>query len=286
MDIRLYLRGLKGAMLNRSIALKYPWNAKSRFDQIKPISEGLIELCEVQAEPIHQFMRKIPEYLPAFRTFTTTKGTSPESVYWQNNYLPGLDIVALYTMMRTLNPGMVLEIGSGHSTAVMNRAITDGHLQTKLVCMDPAPRREIKQLTDEWLHYPLEELSDYTRIDIMSPGDIIFFDGSHISLANSDVSVFFMEILPRIPIGVYVHIHDVYLPYDYPLDMAHRGYNEQYLLAMALLYGQHKFQIIFPSFWVSRQATSQSYLKSTVWDQLKIDGIETHGGSFWFKILS
>ena len=120
----------------------------------------------------------------------------------------------------------------------------------------------------------------------MSPGDIIFFDGSHISLANSDVSVFFTEILPRIPIGVYVHIHDIYLPYDYPLEMAHRGYNEQYLLAMALLYGQHKFQIIFPSFWVSTQASSQSYLKSAVWDQLKIDDIETHGGSFWFKILS
>ena len=63
---------------------------------------------------------------------------------------------------------------------------------------------------------------------------------------NSDATVFFLEILPRLPGGVLVGIHDVFLPYDYPRDYADRYYSEQYLLAAHLIAGNPALEPVLP----------------------------------------
>ena len=95
-----------------------------------------------------------------------------------------------------------------------------------------------------------------------------------------------MEIVPYIPAGVYVQVHDIYLPYDYPEDMVLRGYNEQYMLARkALMYLQAKFEIIWRSFWISNNWNCNLYWKRMYWDKLKYKDIETHGCSFGLKVI-
>jgi len=84
----------------------------------------------------------------------------------------------------------------------------------------------------------------------LSAGDILFIDSSHVSKTNSDVNYLFFDILPRLPSGVYVHVHDVFFPFEYPKEWVYqgRGWNEAYLVRAFLQYNQ-AFEIqMFNSF--------------------------------------
>ena len=78
---------------------------------------------------------------------------------------------------------------------------------------------------------PLQDV-DLSLFDVLESGDILFVDSTHVSKVNSDVNRIVFEILPRIARGVFVHIHDVFYPFEYPLDWLREGraWNEQYLL--------------------------------------------------------
>jgi hypothetical protein len=58
---------------------------------------------------------------------------------------------------------------------------------------------------------------------------VLFIDSSHHSFTNSDVTAFYLDILPRLKSGVVIQIHDVFFPYDYPPEWSDGFYNEQYL---------------------------------------------------------
>ena len=111
-----------------------------------------------------------------------------------------------------------------------------GGFETRIVSIDPQPRAEVDELCDRVLRVPLEA-ADLSVFDELSDGDVLFFDGSHRTFMNSDATVFFLEVLPRLADGVLVGVHDVFLPYDYPRDFADRYYSEQYLLAAHLIAG-------------------------------------------------
>ncbi|MCY7410548.1 MAG: class I SAM-dependent methyltransferase [Chitinophagales bacterium] len=119
-------------------------------------------------------------------------------------------------MIAIRKPKIYVEIGSGNSTMVARKAIEDHQLKTKIISIDPYPRASIDNLADTLIRKPIENLSDYNFIDELNENDILFIDNSHRSLPNSNVTVCFLEIIPRIKKGVLIHIHDIYLPYDYP----------------------------------------------------------------------
>ena len=70
----------------------------------------------------------------------------------------------------------------------------------------------------------------------LTAGDVLFVDSSHLLMPGTDVDVLFNRVLPQLPAGVFVHIHDIFLPDDYPAAWSWRGYNEQLAVA-ALLQG-------------------------------------------------
>ncbi|MCP6769643.1 hypothetical protein NL529_32825, partial [Klebsiella pneumoniae] len=76
------------------------------------------------------------------------KGNSATDPYWNNEYLPGLDIVALYSLLKKINPVNYVEIGSGNSTMVARKAIRENSLRSKIVSIDPFPRAEIDGISD------------------------------------------------------------------------------------------------------------------------------------------
>lgn len=152
---------------------------------------------------------------------------------WSQDWFAPLDAAILYATVRAQAPRLLLEIGSGHSTRFAARAIADGNLPTRHVAIDPAPRADCSGLSVELQRCVLDDV-DHALFAELGRGDILFIDSSHILMPGTDVDQLFNRILPRLPSGVLVHIHDVFLPDDYPAAWAWRGYNEQ-LAALPLL---------------------------------------------------
>jgi hypothetical protein len=201
---------------------------------------------------------------------------------WINGFLPGLDTVSLYCMVAMNKPRLYLEVGSGNSTKVVKKAIKDNNIDTEIWSIDPAPRAEVNDLCDRVIRKPLEDV-DLEIFKELRAGDILFIDNSHRVFMNSDVTAFFLDVLPLIEKGVIVQIHDVLLPFDYPKEWASRFYSEQYMLAMLLIFSSEKVDVLLPNFYISKQAELADIL-NPLWDSPRMSGVERHGGSFWFKM--
>lgn len=151
---------------------------------------------------------------------------APPAPRWNQDWFPRLDAVAAYTLVRTRRPARIVEVGSGHSTRFMARATKDGGLSTAITAIDPAPRAVIAGLPITFLKTTLHAAGT-TPFASLSVGDILFIDSSHILMPGSDVDRLFGDIVPALPAGVLVHVHDIFLPDDYPAEWGWRGYNEQ-----------------------------------------------------------
>jgi predicted O-methyltransferase YrrM len=201
------------------------------------------------AEP--EFAVRLEEasrYLPALRGFTNT---SPPAPRFEQDWFPRLDAAIAYTLVRSRRPRRIVEIGSGHSTRFMARAIADEGLATVLTAIDPAPRATLAGLPVEWLRQPLQTVG-LAPFAALAEGDVLFIDSSHVLMPGSDVDILLNEICPRLPAGVLVHIHDIVLPDAYPDAWRWRGYNEQNALAGMLRGGA---RLLWSSHWVvTRQA--------------------------------
>ncbi len=199
---------------------------------------------------------------------------------WKNGFFPGLDIVMLYTLLTQLKPKRYVEIGSGTSTKIAAKAKAEQQLSFSITCIDPYPRKEISSVADEWLSVPLQQ-APLSLFESLEANDVLFFDGSHLLHANSDVQWFFLEVLPRLKPGVVIQIHDIYLPYDYPQNMCDRFYAEQYMLAAMLLINPDRYEIIAANFYMSEDEELKTILQP-LWNELP--GVEEHGGSFWMRV--
>ncbi|MBC6440986.1 MAG: class I SAM-dependent methyltransferase [Rhodospirillales bacterium] len=170
---------------------------------------------------------------------------------WNQDWFPRLDAVVAYAMIRLAEPARVIEVGSGHSTRFMVRAIMDGGLVTRLRSIDPAPRAAIDGLGIEVVRRPLHR-ADSDIFRTLASGDVLFIDSSHIAMPGSDVDQLFNRVLPLLPPGVLVHIHDIFLPDDYPETWGWRGYNEQ--LAVVPLLTSGAWQPLFSSRYMTTRA--------------------------------
>jgi hypothetical protein len=172
-----------------------------------------------------------------------------------------------------------MEIGSGQSTKFAARGRRDGQLETQIMSIDPEPRAAVDELCDRVLRVPLEA-ADTSVFRELSDGDVLFFDGSHRIFMNSDATVFFLEVLPQLPKGVLVGVHDVFLPYDYPHEFATRYYSEQYLLAAHLLARNPALEPVLPTYYATRHPELRS-VTDGVWSDPRLGGIEASGHAFW-----
>ena len=239
-------------------------------------------LAELLESHEAEFGRRLIE-LARFRDdYATIALRDPDPVQpsWINDWFPGLDGISLYGLLRAREPARYVEIGSGTSTTFAARARGDGGLPTLIRSIDPQPRRGIDSLCDEIIRQPLE-LAGLQPFGDLEPGDVLFFDGSHRVFMNSDVTVFFLDILPRLPAGVHVGVHDIYLPDDYPPEIASRYYSEQYLLAMVLL-GKSLLRPVLPCWYIHASGRLQQQ-QSALWEDSRLDQVPRHGATFWLE---
>jgi hypothetical protein len=201
---------------------------------------------------------------------------------WNNKHLPGLDIIMLYSLLSEIKPEKYVEIGCGTSTKVAYKSKIENSLHYDIITIDPHPRKEIKSVVNKHYNEEIRKV-DLDIFKTLKENDIVFFDGTHLLFPNSDVTWFFLEILPVLPKGVIVHLHDIYLPYDYPDFMCERYYNEQYVLAALLLSNSNKYEIICPNYFIYADKELSKIIKP-VFDLPALKNVERHGGSFWFQI--
>jgi len=200
---------------------------------------------------------------------------------WVNGWFPAFDAVMLYGLLALRNPRWFVEVGSGNSTRFARRAIRDHDLRTKIISIDPCPRAEIDAICDQVVRAPLEDV-DMTQVEPLSSEDLLFVDSSHRSFQNSDVTVFFTEILPALPPGLVYGMHDIYLPNDYPVEWAERFYSEQYLLACYLHGGADGDEVVAPLAYLWHETDLFSAFAPT-FDRLGLTHPQRYGNSFWMR---
>lgn len=166
----------------------------------------------------------------------------PKIYFYGNDQYPVLDAEFLYAALCHFRPKVMIEVGSGFSslvTADVNRRILGRSLEFS--CIEPYPRQFLMDGVDgihRVIRKKVEDV-DLSFFDRLDAGDILFIDSSHVSKVGSDVNCLFFSVIPRLRPGVMVHIHDIFLPDEYPkvwvIDQG-RNWNEQYLLRAFLQY--------------------------------------------------
>lgn len=242
-------------------------------------------LTEIIGRHRAEYARQIERLTTLADHFAAIPMEAPEdssSPRWMNPWFTALDAIMLTGMLVRHNPRLFLEIGSGNSTKFARHAISAKDLRTKIISIDPQPRAEVDSLCDEIIRAPAEFV-DATVFSRLKSGDILFIDSSHRSLENSDVTALFLEVLPDLPPGVIVHVHDVYLPHDYPPQAEGLMYNEQYLLA-ALLLGDGKWlEPAFPNY-AAIQDPQLSAKLAPLWQAIGTNAFPAPSTSFWLNI--
>jgi hypothetical protein len=160
------------------------------------------------------------------------------------------DAIILFCMIRELKPRRILEIGSGHTSALIldtNERCFDGGIEC--IFVEPHPELLLSLLRPNEDHEPRlisRKLQDVNLelFDALEAGDILFVDSSHVVKAGSDCRLLFSDILPRLNPGILIHFHDVFDRFEYPPEWLRegRGWNEQYVLR-AFLQFNSEFQI-------------------------------------------
>lgn len=267
----------------QNLFLEYKVNFKPRYGNGLPPHTELYSIINSKRDNYSSLLDKALSYKETIWEIKDAKVENDSlKPSWNNGFLPGLDIIGIYTLISEFKPKKYIEIGSGNSTKVAYKAKTEQNINTEIISIDPMPRAEIDKLADIIIREPFENI-DYSILDGLNENDILFVDNSHRILPNSDSMVFYLEILPKLKKGVIVHIHDIYLPYDYPQFMCDRFYSEQYGLAMYLLANSKKYEPLLPNYFIFQDKELSKQIEP-IWNHANLEGVERHGGSFWIRI--
>ena len=201
---------------------------------------------------------------------------------WAQSWFPRLDGAMAYALVRRLAPKRIVEVGSGHSTRFLARAVRDGGLDTAITAIDPAPRAAIADLPVTLLHHTVQETvgrgAGSEVFGALSAGDFLMIDSSHVLMPGSDVDLLLGRVVPALPSGAILHLHDIFLPDDYPAAWDWRGYNEQLGVLPLLLGGA--WEVLFASHYVATRMAAA--LEGSVVARLPLapEAIES---SLWLK---
>lgn len=169
----------------------------------------------------------------------------------------GMDALVWAAMLRILRPARVIEVGCGFSTGVLADT-NELHLASRvdITLIEPYPDvvRSVLRASDRvrLVVHPLQAVS-LQEFDRLQRGDVLFIDSTHVSKTGSDVNYAMFEILPRLAVGVYVHIHDIFHGFEYPPEWVYQGraWNEAYLVRAFLQYNS-AFEIVLWAPWLAR----------------------------------
>jgi predicted O-methyltransferase YrrM len=191
----------------------------------------------------------------------------------------GVDALVAYCMVRHFQPRLIIEVGSGFSSLALGQAAAKNK-NSALICVDPFPNDFLRKGFPGLRSSIKEKIQDINLkfFSQLQSGDILFIDSSHTVKIGGDVNYLFLEVLPRLKPGVIVHVHDIFLPFEYRRDWVldeFRFWNEQYLLQAFLTFNS-EFEVLL----------ANSYLNHYHQEDLKAafrNLPSWAGGSFWMR---
>jgi SAM-dependent methyltransferase/predicted O-methyltransferase YrrM len=220
-----------------------------------------------------------------YDAFPDRPTADPRQYYFDQPMFRSVDAEVLYSVIRDRQPRRVVEVGSGYSTLVTAAALrmnAASGRRGELVAIEPFPNEEIlgglAELT-ELRRAPVETV-DLDLFQSLGERDVLFIDSSHVLRLDNDVRFLFLEVLPRLAAGVTVHVHDIFLPRDYPREWVideQRFWTEQYLLQAFLAFNS-AFEVLWAGSYMrihhseALRRAFRSYDPGTVWP-----------GSFWMR---
>jgi hypothetical protein len=222
---------------------------------------------------------RFPKFRDEYERFPTKTTGQPSRFYLHNGLFGGTDALVAYCMVRHFQPRLIIEIGGGFSSLVLGEAAAKNN-SSALICIEPFPQEFLKRDFPR-LHSLIEKRVEDVELEFFSQldsGDILFIDSSHTVKIGGDVNYLFLEVLPRLKPGVIVHVHDIFLPFDYRRDWVmdeFRFWTEQYLLQAFLTFNS-EFEVL----------TANSYLSHYHKEDLKTTFPNSPwwgGGSFWMR---
>lgn len=253
------------------------WYKQSDLTCIKIIERDYINLLSLFSS----------KYKEEYGRFPLNKTSIPYQYYVNNGTYESVDGEILYCMIRHFKPRKIIEIGSGYSTYLSSQALLknqeeDNDYQCELIAIEPYPNETLMAGFSGLSKLVIKKVQDIPILEFskLKENDIIFIDSSHVSKIGSDVNYEYLEIMPRLNKGVIIHIHDIFLPAEYPKVWVlknHTFWNEQYLL-QAFLISNDSFEIVWPASYMhlnfseKLEVAFKSYKKEDRWP-----------GSFWMR---
>lgn len=237
--------------------------------------KNITALLDNNLDNFKDIVLKAQEYNSIFETFDKGHKTDPLAPRFNQDWFCGIDGAIAYSLVREIKPRSIIEVGSGFSTRFLARAVKDGGLNTKIYGINPKILCAADKLCTTFYNCTLDKVPA-ELFDGLQAGDILFIDASHLFMPGTDLELLFLDIFPKLPKGVYVHMHDIFLPHNYPNDPDWNwwAFNEQQLLAVLLSGGAYK--PVFASAYMRRHHPK---ILSALFAPLHPRGLES---SFWF----
>ena len=207
--------------------------------------------------------------------------TGTTGFYWDNVFFPNFDAIIYYGLCRRFRPKVVLEVGSGFSTHIALRA-AEKNTVTQVHCIEPYPTPTLKAVEGRLSQILVQRVQD-VPLDVfgkLQANDILFVDTAHVSKIGGDLNHLLFKVLPCLPAGVFVHFHDIFLPYEYPrewITARNWFWNEQYFLLAFLMYNE-VFRTIFMNHYFLR-----AHLQIVTESLRGLDLGPLQGASFWLR---
>lgn len=233
-------------------------------------------LASLQSERHKALFRELREDAVINRFGLGTAGVS-------NTFCNTPDAEIYAAMIMDRKPPTLVEVGSGFSTLIARKAVSFAHSDTRIVVYDPYPRTDVKPAADE-LHLAPVEQSDLASRP-WAADDLLFIDSSHICRTRGDLPYLFCNVIPSLPPGVLVHVHDIFLPYDYPNLYDQWCHTEQYLLACMLAHSR-RYKVVLATHWLSR--AHPAAMSEAFGALAGVPSSAPHhlGCSFWFEVVA
>lgn len=255
-----------------------PADLKARAERIWAPATKLVGI-DLNVDEQLELLRQLEQYQETVE-YPVEQPDNPSAYFYKNDQFPVLDAEFLHAALCHFRPRSVIEVGSGFSsliTAGVNRQILNNAID--FTCIEPYPRQFLIDGVDGISNLVRKKVEDVelSFFDRLKSGDILFVDSSHVAKIGSDVNYLFFEVIPRLNPGVMVHIHDVFLPDEYPKVWAideGRNWNEQYVLR-AFLQFNNAWKVLWSAYYM---ATRQTQAVMDVFPRFPLLG---GGGSFW-----
>ncbi len=278
------------AQLQKNQVAVVPANFYSNIPTFEEISESF-EYTDRAAPPylnsgifdaaaMREELVSLAAYSADFNPAKDGDAENPSAFFWGNDQFPFIDGMAYHAILRKLQPRNVVEIGSGFSSLVAIEALRLNGAGA-LTCIEPFPRKFLEERAAlgqlNLVRKKAQEFEDLN--ELLQDGDVLFIDSTHTVKIGSDCLHLYLRLLPKIKRRIWVHVHDIFLPFGMPADWArdlHIYWTEQYLL-LAFLLDNPKAKVKFGAKYhehVDRQLLEQTFMH----------GISpSNGGSLWFE---